>query len=191
MPGVILLAALAVIVGSSNVGLGAQTGTPGAAATPEFGQGGSATHPMIGSWIVVNAADPAQPSAFAVFHADGTMVYTNASGVSSYGVWVAEDATSVSFNVLSFELRSRSVRGNSGPQTVTGTVSLQGTASVTQKGFTFEATVSTIITELDGDSVTGPETLDLQGTRIVVRRSGASAQGTPEPLASPAASPAA
>lgn len=187
IPGAILLAVLAVIVGPGYVRSSAQTGTPRADATPAFRQGGPADHPMIGSWILVDAADPGQPSAFAVFHADGTMVYTDANGASSYGVWVATDAVSVNFNLLGFELRSRSVRGNSGPQSVSGTVSLQGTAAVTQKGYTFEANAKVVTTELDGDSVTQPGTIDLQGTRIVVPRSGIGAQGTPAVVGSPAA----
>ncbi len=191
IPGAILLAVLALIAGSGAIGSSAQMGTSGAAATPEFQQGGPANHPIIGSWVVVNADDPRQPGAFALFHADGTLIYTDANGVSSYGVWVAKDETSVNFNLVGFELRNRSVRGNSGPQTVTGTISTQGNATVTQKGYTFEATAQAVTTGLDGDSVTGAGMINLRGTRIVVRASGSGLPGTPDAVASPAASPAA
>ncbi len=145
----------------------------------------------MGAWVVINTEQPRQPSGFVVFHADGTIVSTDANGVSSYGAWEAEDETSVDFNILGFSLRSRSIRGNSGPQSVNGIRSLLGDASVLQQGDTFQATATLTTTTRDGGSVTEPGTVTLLGTRI--EASGADVMGRITPRGTPAvpASPAA
>ncbi|HEV2107663.1 MAG TPA: hypothetical protein VGR16_05325, partial [Thermomicrobiales bacterium] len=131
IPGALLFATLAVIIGPSYVGSSAQTGSPRTSEVASASQQDAlADHPIVGAWVVINTEQPRQPSAFVVFHADGTVVSTDANGVSSYGVWEAADETSVDFNILGFSLRSRSIRGNSGPQSVNGIRSLLGSASV-------------------------------------------------------------
>jgi hypothetical protein len=167
IPGALIIAALAFVIGPNYVGSSAQRSpSRSSELTSTLQDGNVADHPIVGAWIVVNTERPRQPIGFALFHSDGTIVFTDANGVSSYGAWEAVDETSVDFNILGFSSRNRSIRGNSGSQSVTGVRSFLGEATVIQDGNAFQATATLSTTTLDGPSVTEPGTISLRGARI-------------------------
>ncbi|MDQ3467350.1 MAG: hypothetical protein M3411_03845, partial [Chloroflexota bacterium] len=78
-------------------------------------------HPIVGAWVIdVDADDPENPPALAIFHDDGTYLQSDPDGANGVGTWEPTGATTAALTILFHGLDENDAFG--GTTTVRATV---------------------------------------------------------------------
>jgi hypothetical protein len=155
-------------VGVQGPGAGAQD-----AATPVPLAG----HPLVGSWLIAVADDPARPQTLNTFWADGNALFTVGDGTTFQGTWVATGPRTAALTLYA-------IASPPGEEPI-GLVRIASSYNeVDETGDTFsgEAVIETI--DYDG-AVLESAPVSVIGTRITLQPVGTPAAG--EMAATPAA----
>ena len=168
---VLTLAVVGLILLGSRPSAVAQESTPAA----------TAGHPIVGAWLLdVDANDPTNPPALAIFHDDGTYLQAESDGSNGVGVWEAIGANSVALTQL---LHQQDETGD-----FAGTLMVRAAIDLDESGDAWTAKYTLEFIGPDGTSAgeMGPGTAIAE--RIAVERMGtpvrplmAEAVGTPTP----------
>jgi hypothetical protein len=155
-------------VSAPGLGAGAQD-----AATPVPLAG----HPLVGSWLIALAEDPARPQTLNTFWADGNALFTVADGTTFQGTWVATGPRTAALTLYA-------IASPPGEEPI-GFVRISSSYNeVAETGDTFrgEAVIDTI--DYDG-TVLESFPVSVVGTRVTLHPVGTPAAG--EMAATPAA----
>ncbi len=158
-----------VLIGS----LAATAIRPGAVAQDGATNSLLADHPIVGSWLIAVAEDPARPLTLNTFWADGNALFTLGDGTTFQGSWAAIDPRVAALTV--YAIASQPGEEPSGFIRVSSSYN-----EVAETGDTFrgEAVIETVA--YDG-TVLESFPVSVIGTRITVEPMGTPAAGTPAP----------
>jgi hypothetical protein len=134
-----------------------------------------ADHPLVGSWLVAVADNPARPQTLNTFWADGNALFTVANGTTFQGTWAATGPRTAALTLYA-------IASPPGEDPI-GLVRISSSYNeVAETGDTFrgEAVIETI--DYDG-TVLESFPVSVVGTRVTLHPVGTPAAGTPTPAA--------
>jgi len=173
---VVVLLSLVALLGTLIVGGGALAGQD-----TEM-----ANHPLVGTWLLVDAEHPDDPPSLVVFTSDGIYLQTDYDGTTGYGSWEATDATSAE---MTFVQQFPDDEGNFG-----GSAIIRAAIEADPNGQQFTASYSIEVSSDDApEGEFGPGAV--RATRLAVEPMGTpvgtlddlfgSFEGTPEATPAP------
>src|SRR5215218_3379573 len=157
---VVLLGALA--VGRLMPGGAAQDATPAAAA-----------HPLVGSWVAANRAEPARPVQLLTFWADGNALVTGPGGFDApyiaHGAWVATGPRTAALTVVSITIDPVSGAPD-------GRYTVSGAVEVDAAGGAIRIEGDGEVIKLDG-TVRATSRFEMAATRVAAQTAGTPVPG--------------
>ena len=168
----VLAVALAGWVALGRGGTSAQDATPAALAD----------HPIVGAWLLdVDADDPANPPALAIFHDDGTYLQADPDGSNGVGTWEATGPTTAALTAI--------FHGQDETGGFAGATTARGTVEVDEAGEALTAEYTLDFGGPDGTSAgeIGPATATAE--RIAVEPMGTPVMSMAEAMAEAGATP--
>ena len=172
----VLLSVVAVVLLGTLVVARLTLGTAAQDATPAF-----AAHPLVGSWVAANLAEPSRPVLLATFWADGNALVTGPGGFDApyiaHGAWAATGPRTAALTVVFITIDPVSGAPD-GRYTLSGAVEVDATGGA----FRGEGDIEDV--GLDG-TLRATAHLELVGTRIAAQSAGTPEPGTAKPTGAP------